>query len=642
MIPTRIVRPVLYVLTVGTLLWHFYIGIVGVPEPMISRPVHVALLMLVAFMTIPAHGDMAKNGGVAWYDVILGLVPVVAAAYIAWDYERIVWRIRLSDPVLTADWVIGIAVLVTIFEMTRRVAGWTLPILAAVLFVYTLYGPIFPGTLYHPGVPMKDVMDHIFLTADGMYGGIVSLSLSIVFMFIAFGAFLEFAGGDKLLSKIISSITRNTRGGPAKGAVIGSALFGSISGSGPANVFATGTITIPLMKKNGFKPEFAAGLEAVASQIGQLIPPVMGTAAFLVAEFSRVPYSSVAASALLPALLYVYACYFATHLETERQGIGIFRDPSLDPNATGWGTLREYGHILFPMAVLIYMMADNYSPYYAATVAAMTAIPVSWLRAGTRMSPRRILMAFDITVQRVAQLAPVIFMAGIIIAILQLTGVPYAITAVIIKIGGGNLFAVLMIIAALTIFLGFGLPVTGAFLIAALFGASALTELGVSPFVAYMYIFMFALMANVTPPVCLATFAAASIAETSFMRAGWLGMKIGLPAYITPVMVVYNPTLLNIFEHGIVFGVISVATALVGITAMVSATFGWMLHALNWPQRIILFGASIAFLNPGLPSDLGAAIALFLVIGWQYFERRSGHSRALDAAARNPDAARAS
>jgi len=633
---------VLYVLTVGTLLWHFYIGIVGVPEPMISRPVHVALLMLVAFMTIPAHGDMAKNGGVAWYDVILGLVPVVAAAYIAWDYERIVWRIRLSDPVLTADWVIGIAVLVTIFEMTRRVAGWTLPILAAVLFVYTLYGPIFPGTLYHPGVPMKDVMDHLFLTADGMYGGIVSLSLSIVFMFIAFGAFLEFAGGDQLLSKIISSITRNTRGGPAKGAVIGSALFGSISGSGPANVFATGSITIPLMKKNGFKPEFAAGIEAVASQIGQLIPPVMGTAAFLVAEFARMPYSSVAASALLPALLYVYALYFATHLETERQGIGIFRDPSLDPNATGWGTLRDYGHILLPMAVLIYMMVDNYSPYYAATVAAMTAIPISWLRGTTRMSPRRILLAFDATVQRVAQLAPVIFMAGIIIAILQLTGVPYAITAVIIKIGGGNLFAVLMIIAALTIFLGFGLPVTGAFLIAALFGASALTELGLSPFVAYMYIFMFALMANVTPPVCLATFAAASIAETSFMRAGWLGMKIGLPAYITPVMVAYNPTLLNIFEHGIGFGLLSVATALVGITAMVSATFGWMLHALNWPQRIILFGASIAFLKPGLPSDLGAAIALFLVIGWQYVERRSGHSRALDAAARNPDAARAS
>jgi TRAP transporter 4TM/12TM fusion protein len=600
-------------------------------------------MMLVAFLTIPlASVKQSKAQGVPWYDVLMGLVPVAAAAYIAWDYERIVWRIRLSDPVLAADWIMAIAVLLVIFEMTRRVAGWTLPILATVILVYTLYGPIFPGTLYHPGVPLKDVMDHLFLTADGIYGGIVSLSLSIVFMFIAFGAFLEHAGGDKLLSKIISAVTRNTRGGPAKGAVIGSALFGSISGSGPANVFATGTITIPLMKKNGFKPEFAAGVEAVASQIGQLIPPVMGTAAFLVAEFSRVPYTTVAAAAVLPALLYIYATYLATHFETERLGIGIFRDPSLDPTATGWGTLRDYGHILFPMAVLIYLMAANYSPYYAATMAALSAIPISWLRSNTRMGLRRILQAFDETVQRVAQLAPVIFTAGIIIAILQLTGVPYAITSLIIKLGGGNMFAVLMIIALLTIVLGMGLPVTGAFLIAALFGASALTEFGVSPFVAYMYIFMFSMMANITPPVCLATFAAASIAETSFMRAGWVGMKIGIPAYITPVMVVYNPVLLNIFERGFVFGVISTATAFVAITAMVSATFGWMLHPLSWPQRIILFCAGLAFLKPGLATDLGGAVALAVVIGWQYAERRSGHSRALAALALDPDAPRTS
>lgn len=632
MIPERFVRPVLSVLGVGTIVWHFYIAVIGVPEPLISRPVHVALIMLVAFLTVRARpSKTGADTGVPWYDVLLALVPIVSAAYIAWDYQRIVWRIRLFDPVLTADWVLGVAMLLVIFEMTRRVAGLTLPILATVFLLYTLFGPIFPGPFFHPGVPLKDVMDFLFLTTDGLYSGIVSLSLTIVFMFIAFGAFLESAGGDRLLSKIISAVTRTTRGGPAKGAVVGSAAFGSISGSGPANVFATGSITIPLMKKNGFTPEFAAAVEAVASQIGQLIPPVMGTAAFLVAEFSRIPYTSVAAAAVLPSLLYVYALYLATHFETVRLGIGIFRDPSLDPAATGWSTLREYGHILIPMGVLIYFMATDYSPYYAATMASLTAIPVSWLRASTRMGPRKILLTFDTTIRRVAQLSPVIFTAGIIIGTLQITGVPYAVTSLIIQVGGGNLFAVLMIIAAITIFLGFGLPVTGAFLIAALFGAAALTELGLSPFVAYMYIFMFALMANVTPPVCLATFAAASIAQTSFMKAGLLGMKIGLPAYITPVMVAYNPVLLNLFERGAVFGLITVATALVGITAMVSATFGWMLHTLNAVQRIILFGAAVAFLKPGLASDLGAAAALGLVILWQYVERRTGHKRAVAA-----------
>ena len=521
-------------------------------------------------------------------------------------------------------------------EMTRRVAGPTLPILAIVAIAYTIFGDRLPPPFRHPGVSTVNLVENLFLMPEGVYGGLTGLSLSIVFMFIAFGALVELAGGGDLLSRVITSLTRNTRGGPAKGAVVGSALFGAISGSGAANVFATGSITIPLMIRNGFKPAFAAAVEAVASQLGQLIPPVMGAAAFLVAEFARVPYTDVAAAAILPACLYVYAVYLATHFETERQGIGIYRGDPGEEIMPVWRALARYGHILIPLVVLIVMLLMRFSPYYAATIASISVLPVSFLRKETRLGLGRLLTVITSLAERIVSIAPILVTAGIIIAVLQVTGVPYAITSLIIDLGGGDFLTVLLIVALITIFLGFGLPVTAAFLVTSLFGAAALVELGLEPFTAYMYVFMFALLANITPPVCIATFAAASIAKTSFSRAGLLGLKIGLPAYVIPLMVAYNPILLSLGDRGIGFAIITVVTSVIGLTAMVAGAFGWLFHRTNIVQRVILLATAFAFLKPGITSDLAAAAGLTIVVAWQWFTHRRQEPASETAAAVDP------
>jgi len=601
--------------------YHFYVALVGVPEPMLVRPVHVGFVLFLGFLTVRARkSSVSDKVSAPWYDLVLAVAGAAGAIYLLLQHERVVMRLPFFDPVLPMDWAFGLLTIILVLELCRRVAGVALPILTMVLLAYTLVGHHLPGVLGHPPIELTAIFDEIYLTNDALFGGMANLSLTIVFMFVTFGALLQTGGGGQFLTGVVAAITRNTKGGPAKGAVVGSALFGAISGSGVANVYATGSVTIPMMIRAGFRREFAAAMEAVASQLGQLIPPVMGAAAFLVAEFSRVSYSHVMMAAIVPSLLYIFAIYVAACAETGRARIGIYRDPD-SPDMSLGQVLYRYGHALIPIGILIYFLAERFTPYFAATVAAMSVPVVSWLRSETRMTPRNILAAVTEAGQRVVSIAAILLTAGIIIGTLQMTGVPFAITGMIVKLAGDSLPLALFLIALITIVLGMGMPVTGAFLIASLFGAAALTHFGVPPFVAYMYIFMFGLTANITPPVCIATFAAAGIAETSFLRAGVLGFLIGLPAYIIPVMIVFDPTLLMLFENGVLFGILAFVTAMVGIFAFVSGTMGWLVGHLNILQRLLLMGAALASMWPGVTSDAVAAAVISLIAGWQLYRR---------------------
>ncbi|MCP1677264.1 TRAP transporter 4TM/12TM fusion protein [Natronocella acetinitrilica] len=619
--------------TVAVALYHFYIALTGVPEPMVARPIHVSALLFLGFLLLPFRrppetqdeGEIAEEFVPRWFDWGLAVLGIVSAVYIINDYDRISHRFVYLDPVEPMDWIVGLTTLALIIELARRVVGLILPLIVAAFAVFTLLGSYLPGVLRHQGTSAEKLFDHVFLTTTGVYGTLASLSLSIVFMFIAFGAFLQAAGGERLLSQIIVAMTRGRKGGPAKASVVASVLFGALTGSGAANVYATGAVTIPLMRRAGYKREFAAATEACASQLGQLLPPVMGAAAFIIAEFSRVSYGYVAMAALVPSFFYVLALYLAVHIESTKAGIGIY-EPD-DERTDIWLLLSRYWHLVLPLIILVVLLVLRYTPYFAATVATLAVIPISWLRKETRMGVRTVIRALTITMQRVVSIGIVLVCAGIGVAILEMTGVPYQVTGLLVNLSGGHMLPALLIVGAMTILLGFGMPVTGAFLIASLFGASALMEFGIDPFTAYMIIFLFALTANITPPVCVATFAAASIAQCNFMRAGMRGLRLGMPAYVIPIVIAYNPTLLNITEHGLLFGVqvlLSTTVAVVGLVVLMS---DWLFHRLNMVQRALLLGSLLAIVMPSPLTDVLAASTVGAVILWQWLDaKRTGVS----------------
>ncbi len=611
---------------ISMFFYHFYIALTGLPEPLSVRSIHVSFVLFLGFVRY-RFSSKDKSTEVPWYDWALACAGVVSAVYMHLRYEEITLRMPYFDPLTPGEWGIGIMTLVLVLELTRRSIGWTLPILVLLTIVHSVFGPHFPGMLNHPGIPLQNVIDHLFLTSNGLYGALTSLSLAEIFMFITFGAFIQVVGGEAFFTQVAEGATKNLIGGPAKSAVIGSSLFGCVSGSGAANVYATGAITIPMMKRAGFKAEFAAAVEACASTLGQIIPPVMGASAFLIAEFSRRPYLDVAYAAVLPSIFYIYAIYLAVHMEAKKMGIGVYQGAEEIPPIRK--TLTDYGHLLLPVAALVFFLAERRTAYYAATMSTIAIVLVAFLRANTRLTVAKFLEGLRNSIWRLVSIATTLFCAGTAVAVLQTTGVPFKFSNFIIQLAQGNLLVTLVLVAVTVIVLGMGLPVSGAFLIAALFGAPAMIELGVDPFVSYMFIFMFAMTSMITPPVCISTFAAASIAGTDFMRTGLRGVALGFSAYIIPFMVVYNPTLLSIFDQGIFFAAQSFFSTLLGISSFVIGVSGMFLMRLNAVQRIILIVMGCGLIWPGTVSDLMGLAGFAFVYVWQkYFQKQDGPATA--------------
>jgi TRAP transporter 4TM/12TM fusion protein len=604
----------------GTLIamfcYHFYVAFTGLPEPLDIRSTHVSFILFLGFLHYRLSSN-DKSTDIPWYDCLLALAGLTSAVFIHVNYEAISFRMPYFDPLTTGEWIVGCLTIVLVLELTRRSIGFTLPLLVILAIVHSVFGPYFPSILNHPGIPFQNVIDHLFLTSNGLYGSLTSLSLAEIFMFIAFGAMIQVAGGEQLFTQVAEGLTKNLIGGPAKSAVIGSSLFGCVSGSGAANVYATGVVTIPMMVRAGFRPIFAASVEACSSTLGQLIPPVMGASAFLIAEFSHKPYLDVAYSAIVPSIIYIYAIYFAVHQEAKKQGIGVIKGAENIPSIKQ--TLLDYGHLLLPVVVLVYFLGTHRTAYYAATMATISIVVVSFFRVSTRLSVAKLYHGVRDTIWRLVSIASTLFCAGLTVGVLQTTGVPFRISSFIIQLAQGNLLATCVLVAITAIILGMGLPVSGAFLIASLFGAPAMIELGVDPFVAYMFIFMFSMTSMITPPVCIATFAAASIAGTPFMRTGIQSVKLGLSAYIIPFMVVYNPTLLDIFDKGLVFGIQSFVSTILGVTAFVAGVANILVYKLNSVQRLLLIVGGLALIWPGTISDILGLGSLTIVYLWQRY-----------------------
>lgn len=593
-------------------LFHLYAAGVSPFTALVQRPVHLALMASLGFLGLGVRKSWAGSKDVAeeavsplrerlgmWIGWGLAGAASASALYLGLSHEDLV--LRAANPT-SLDLILGLLTLAVVLELTRRTTGWGLLTVALLALLYGVLGPWMPGILSHRGYGATRLVEHLYLTTEGIWGIPLGVSADFVYLFILFGAVLDVAGGGALLLSLASRIAGNTRGGPAKTAALASALMGSLSGSAVANVVTTGSFTIPIMRRAGFRPHFAAAIEAAASTGGMLMPPIMGAGAFILATWTQVPYVQVALAATIPAILYYVALLSAIHFRAGRMGIVAKGVDQLEP------VMRRL-HLLLPLLLIVVMLAAGRSPMRAAFWGVMSGFAVALIRPATRLDRndlrRALLSAGSGTIQVAAACAA----AGIVVGVASLTGIGLRMSEVIVTLAGGRLFPALVLTAMGSIVLGMGLPTTAAYVVLAALGAPALVELGVPLLAAHLFIFYFGAISNVTPPVSLAAFAAAGIAGASAMKTALTAMILALAGFIVPFMFVYGPPLL--LQGSVIQVAVALVTGTVGVIALAAATMGFARRNLAWWERSVLAAASISLIFPGVATDtIGLSIVL--------------------------------
>jgi TRAP transporter 4TM/12TM fusion protein len=512
--------------------------------------------------------------------------------------------------------VVGTVATLLVIEATRRTLGAALSVLALAFIVYGVAGPWLPGVLRHKGLSWEILIDQTFFTSEGIFGIPLGVAGSYVILFIVFGAFLEKSGAGQFFMNFANAIAGGSRGGPGKVAVVSSSLFGTISGSAVANVMVDGWLTIPMMKRTGFKPEAAAAIEAVASTGGQIMPPVMGAASFVMAEFLGVPYSHIMLAAAIPALFYYGALFAAIHFNAARTGLqGIPRHELPDLRAI----LRLQGHLLVPVVVIFVLLLQGYTATYAAIVSTASVLVVSWLRATTRITLPKAIEALRDGAFQTVPVAMATAAAGIMIGIILQTGLAIRFTSFLVDMAGGALIVALLITMVAAVILGTALPTTPAYIMLAALLIPALIKLGVPPLAAHMFAFYFGCLSSVTPPECLAVYAAASISRCSVWGAGWQAVKFASAGFIVPFFFVYSPALL--FEGPWVDIGRAVVTGTIGVIALAAALEGYLRRRASWGERGLFIVAAFLLIDPGLYSDLAGLAALTAGLASQKLRR---------------------
>jgi len=621
-------RLLLLALAAAAAAFHMWSAGVAPFTALVQRPVHLALMAAIGLLSLRGvketegdEGSRAPGPGrpgtlytvVSWLLVVL---MVGAATHLVLEHETLVRRTGSPTP---WDLAWGAVTVLVVLELTRRTVGWGLVVICGAALVYALIGPSLPGLLAHRGYGPVRLLEQLYLSTEGIWGVPLGVSADFVYLFILFGAVLDVAGGGALFIGLANRIAGRTRGGPAKTAAVASGLMGSLSGSAVANTVTTGAFTIPLMKRAGFSPRWAGAVEAASSTGGQLMPPVMGAGAFILATWTNIPYVQVALAALVPALLYYAALLFAIHFRAARMGIEPARAGDLEEVASRI-------HLLLPLVVIVVFLAMGRSPMRAAFWGVVSAGAVTFLRASTRPDrvdfERAVLTAGGGTVQVAAACAA----AGIVVGVASLTGIGLRMSELIITLAGGNLFPALILTALGSIVLGMGLPTTAAYVVLAALGAPALVELGVPLLAAHLFIFYFGALSNVTPPVSLAAFAAAGIADSPPMRTAATAMGLAAAGFLVPFAFVYGPGLLLVGSVGAI--ALAVVTGLAGVVALAAAVVGWLRGPLGWIDRAVLAAAAVALVFPGVWTGGAGLLALL----WAGRRRASPVPGALAAA----------
>jgi TRAP transporter 4TM/12TM fusion protein len=593
-------NPVAWLITaVGVAMsaFHLYIAWYGPPDALTLRTVHLGFALVLAFLTLPAR-SRGRPEQPGWLELALVVASLVACGYLVVERDYITTRMMYADPLETVDWVLAVVTVLLVLEATRRAVGLTLPLTAVAFLVYAVF---------FAESDLLQLAEQMYLGTEGIFGIPVYVSATYVMLFILFGALVERTGTGQLFMDFAMSLAGHSVGGPAKVSCITSGMFGTVSGSAVANVMTTGTFTIPLMKRIGYRPAFAGAVEAVASTGGQIMPPIMGAAAFIMAEFLGISYLKVAMYALLPALLYYFAVFMSVHFEAKRTGMrGL---PRAELPRLG-KVLKERGHLFLPLAIIIGVLMAGYSAPFAALCGIASTIPAALLRSTTRGYVRlgNIVEALEAGARNTVTVALACACAGIVIGVIFLTGLGLEFTSLVLAAAANHMIVALLLTMVAGIILGMGMPTAPAYIMQTALLVPALVKLGVLVEAAHMFVFYFAILSAITPPVALAVYAANGISRAQLWDSSLAAMRLGLTGYIIPFMFVFGPPLLLIGSPSEI--ALAAVTATVGVVCLAAGLFGYLVRPTTGWQRVLLLAAAIVLIKPGIMTDLiGAGLA---------------------------------
>ena len=578
-------------------LFQIYTGIFGTLDAMIQRCIHLSF------------------GLCQWLDVGLAILAMVPPVYILVNYQQLILRAGTVTPL---DTVIGTLGIVMVIEAARRIVGLPIVIVVLCFLGFGFFGPYMPGPLAHRGLSLQQMVGHLFFTTEGVFGIPLGVSSTFIFLFILFGAFLEKTGLGKFFIDIANAIAGWASGGPAKVAVLSSALQGTISGSSVANVVGSGSFTIPMMKKLGYHKNFAGAVEAAASTGGQLMPPIMGAAAFLMAEFVGIPYMEVVKAAVVPAILYFLGVFLGVHFEAKKHHLEGTPRSELPP----WGKImKEEGHLAIPLIAIIGLLASCYTPMKAALAGIFISIATAMLRKNTRMSFYDIVDGLINGARGALGVLVACAAAGMIIGVVTKTGVGLKLASALVTVAAGNFMLLLFCTMLTSLILGMGVPTTANYVITSTIAAPALIQLGVPTLAAHMFVFYFGIIADITPPVALAAYAGSAISGGDPLKTGVNASKLGIAAFIIPYVFVLSPQLLGI---GATFTsvLMTTTTAIIGMIGISGAMIGQFYTRANVFERLILAAGGLCLIDPHGLTDL-IGVALLVGVGvMQWFRSK--------------------
>ena len=613
--PQTILAAVIVVLSMALCLFHFYSTYYGQAEVHTHRSTHLAFMLILAFLFFP-FGRMHFSDPLGWPFVVDAVFLAIALGSQLYTLASLS---RFVDPgysVTTTDVVVGSLLIVAVLEAARRTVGWGLTLTAIFFLLQTWQADKFVWILYGPPNSWTSMVESFFGKEEGLYGIPVGIMSSVLILFIIFAAFLTMTGIGDFFVRLATALAGRLTGGPAKVSVFSSALLGTISGSGVANVMMDGVFTIPMMKRIGYGASFAAAVEAVASIGGQIMPPIMAAAAFIMSDFVGVPFRQVALAATIPAILYFLCVFVTVHLEARR--LGLRKVPLEDMPRLG-ETLRRDGYLLLPLVALIGYLYQGFSEEMAALMAVGTTFLVSFVRRRSALGPVRLLKAFESGARAGVTVAMAVAAAGLIIGCLFLSGIGMKFSYMLMTLSGGQLWLALIYTTLAAILLGLSLPTTAVYLTLAIIVAPGLVQMGVPKMAAHMFIFYMGVTSDLTPPTCLSPFAAAAIAGSPPMATAWQAMRLGAVLFIVPFMFVYQPALLMMGPWTEIL--LALARAAIGVFCLAAGLQGWLRSRATRLDRALLIAASILFVVPSLMADAAALILLGLVWGRQSARR---------------------
>ena len=602
-------RGIVQAVAVTMSLYHMYVAAFGPPEAVIFRGTHLLFALTLVFLLYPS-----RPGRPAWRTLDFALLALGFGfvLHIFANYDYFINRIIYIDDLTAWDRFYAVVAVVIVLEATRRVIGLALPLTSLVFLVYAVgFTQVTPDVL----------LEQLYFSTEGIFGSTLGVSASYVMLFVLFGAFMERSGTGQLFMDFALSITGHTAGGPGKVAIVSSSLFGTVSGSAVANVMVDGPITIPLMMRTGFRPPFAAAVEAVASTGGQIMPPVMGAAAFVMAEFLAVPYLQVALWATIPAVLYYVAVFFAVHFEAKRHGLAGVPRAEL-PRFVH--VMVQRGHLFIPILMVLFGLILGYSAPLCALAGALACIPVALMRATTRagIGWRNIYDALVDGARNTLAVAMACACAGVVIGVVTITGLGIVFTQFVVALAQNSLVLALVLTAVAGIILGMGMPTTPSYIVMVSLLVPAVIKLGATTPAAHMFAFYFAILSAITPPVALAIFAAAGLARTDLWATGLEAMRIAAPTYLVPFMFVYEPSLLMTGDVTTI--VTSSVTAIIGVMCLAAGLMGYLKRDCSWWERMLLVAAALLLIKPGYITDAIGLVLLAIVVIAQWRSRALG------------------